>query len=240
MRQLTLFHSPLHALVYILSISRTHTHTHTHTHTAGQQCPSPDFTREPKTVYISYVSESGFSKTTNAVNKLADFICRYGFRVHYKPYSEKEIRQMGGVNEWKEHCIQTSETIVVVCTPAYFREDKKCLSSQAPQLTKPSKLCVDSRLLRTLAYSSSERKRLIPVVLDSKKPLNWTECVPIWMQSSQFFNWPSRREDLAYSLVGEPKYVIPPPPPGKIIVVKPKVIGFPKQYSARIKPHCTM
>ena len=144
---------------------------------------------------------------------------------------------MGGVNEWKEHCIQTSETIIVVCTQAYFCEDIKCISSQAPHLTKPSKLCVDSRLLRTLAYTPSERKRLIPVTLDTKKPLNWTECVPIWMQSSQLFHWPSGKEDLAFSLEGKPKYVIPPPRPEDIIVVKPKVIGFPKQYRPHNKRH---
>lgn len=200
----------------------------------GQQCASsPEFSRELRSVYISYLSDSGIHKTTNAlIGKLAEFIHHQRFRVHYKPFCEKEIQRMGGVNEWKEHCIQTSETIIVVCTPAYVREDSKCLSSQPSHSTKPSKLCVDSRLLRILAYTPSERKRLIPVTLDSKKSRSLTECIPIWMQSSQLHSWPSEKEALVYSLEEKPQYVIATPRPEDIIVVKSKVIGFPKHYKS--------
>lgn len=204
----------------------THIHTYTHTYTARDQCASPDVSIEPKTVYISYVSESALSKSNASITKLAEFLHSQNFRVYYKHFCDQEIRNVGGISAWKEHCIQRSEHIIVVCTPTYHLEDGKYLSRS----TKASKISIDSQLLRVLAYSPipSEKARLIPLSLDSKKA-KVTECVPVWLQSSQLYQWPSVKTDLLRALLKQPKYKLQKPKPEDLIVVKPTVIGLSKR-----------
>lgn len=157
-------------------------------------------------------------------------IRQQGYTVYFKPFCEHEIRRFGGVNNWKEFYIQKCENIVVVCTPSYCNEDSKWISnSHRPQgmatTSKPSKIEVDSRLLRQLAYSASERERLMPILLDCK---NETDCVPIWLQSAQMHRFPSGKIDFLYCLKREPRFVVDDIDPSEIIEIKPKVIKFPK------------
>ncbi len=203
-------------------------------YTARDQCAPPGVFMEPKTVYISYAFGSIPSKTKSSINKLAEFLHSQTFKVYYEPHCQEEIQNMGGLNAWKEYCIQRSENIIVICTPTYQREDSKHLPSQSSLSTKPSKISVDSRLLRLLAYShaSTEKARLLPVVLDSKKA-KITECVPIWLQSSQQHCWPSGKTDLLYALMKQPKYKLEKPRPEDLIIVKPTVIGLPKHRARK-------
>lgn len=206
---------------------------HTCTNTARDQCASPDVAIEPKTVYISYVSESTLSKSNSSITKLAEFLHSQNFKVYYKPFCEQEIRNVGGLSAWKERCIQRSENVIVVSTPNYLHEDEKYLS----QAKKTSKISLDSQLLRVLAYSptSSERARLLPISLDSKKA-KMSECVPMWLQSLQLHHWPSGKTDLLYALLKQPKYKLQKPKPEDLIVVRPTVIGLSKKTRARKTP----
>ena len=185
----------------------------------------------PKTVYISYLSEPGIFGIKPTLSKLAEMIRHQGYTVYFKPFCDLEIRRFGGVNNWKEFYIQRSENIVVVCTPNYCQEDCKwVLNSHSPRgmdlTSKPSKIEVDSRLLRQLAYSVSERERLMPVLLDCK---NDSDCVPVWLQSAQVHQFPSGKIDFLFSLKREPRLVVADIDPSDIIEIKPKVIKFPKR-----------
>lgn len=212
---------------------------HTHTlslslyflHLVGNAPEVPEII--PKTVYISYLSEPGIFGIKPTLSKLADMIRHQGYTVYFKPLCDHEIRRFGGVNNWKEFYIQRSENIIVVCTPSYCQEDSKWVSNSHSQrgmdsTSKPSKIEVDSRLLRHLAYSVSERERLMPILLDCKnEPL--TDCVPIWLQSAQVHRFPSEKIDFLFSLKREPRLVVAEIDPSDIIEIKPKIIKPPKR-----------
>ncbi len=228
----------MHAYVHTHTCTHIYTHsyaihTHSHTHTARDQCASPDISIEPKTVYISYVSGPAFSNSNSSIKKIAEFLHSQRFKVYYKPFCEQEIRNVGGINAWREHCIQRSENIIVVCTPTYYQEDSKYIS----QSIKTSKISLDSQLLRVYAYSPilSVKARLLPISLDSKKA-KVTECVPVWLQSSELHHWPSGKTDLLYSLLKQPKYILQKPKPEDLIVVKSTVIGPSKKSRPRKTP----
>lgn len=185
----------------------------------------------PNTVFISYLSEPGLldRKLRPVLLNLAEVIRAHGFTVFFKPFCEKEIRQFGGINNWKESCIQRSENIVVVCTPNYYREDCKWPSNNRGQgldlPSRSSKIQVDSHLLRQLAFSVSERERLIPITLDYK---NSTDCVPIWVRSAPCFQFPGGKTDFLYCLKRVPLLAVREIDPTEIIDIKPTVIGPPK------------
>jgi len=183
---------------------------------------------EPNSVYISCFHEF---KTSSAIKKLAETLHQYNFKVHYEPFCKGEIRNLGGITEWKEHCIRTCQDIIIVCSSGYFKEDLK----HTTRSSKPSKIAVDSRLLRVLAYgSTSEKRRLVTVLLDSSSK-KFTDCVPLFLQPSQQYSWPSNKEDLLFCLKRVQKYVLPEPNPKDLIVIKPKVIPFPSKKPRKIQ-----
>ncbi len=177
-------------------------------------------------VFISYCPESGLTnrKFNNQLRRFAEFIQNQGFTLHFEPNSQAEIRKYGGVLYWKEACIKRSKNIVVVCTPEYFKEDSKATESSSRRKSV-SKIEMDSRLLRQLAYSRSDNDRIVPVVLDSRRPSR--SQLPLWVQPLVLHSWPSRERDLALCLRDEPRYILPKVDPSKRKVIKPIVIDFP-------------
>ncbi len=173
------------------------------------------------------------------LRKFADFIQNQGFTLHFEPYCRSQIR--GDIGLWKEACIKKSKNIIVICTPEYFIEDSKAFNDSKKS---HSKLEIDGRLLRQIAYSK-QNDRITPVVLDSKRPSR--NEVPFWLAPLVTYSWPSGQENLVLCLDGQPRYKLP-----KVdrIVIKPIVINFPSQsrhkcwrtnvLSGRYNQHCVL
>lgn len=173
--------------------------------------------RERNSVFISYCPESN-RKFNAQLIKFAGVLRNQGYTVYFPPFCDHEIRRCGGLDFWKEECIRKSEDIVVVCTPEYLQEDKRRNEGKR----RNTKIEVDSRLLREIAYSS-EHHRLIPVMLDQYKVCKMSN-MPMWLQSAPVYKWPSSEEDLLFCLAKQSKFVIPPPTKRKVL--KPIVIDF--------------
>ena len=121
---------------------------------------------------------------------------------------------------WKEACIKKSKNIIVICTPEYYKEDSKAIDCAR----RGSKIELDSRLLRQIAYSS-DNSRIIPVFLDARRPS--VNQIPMWLQPLLTHSWPSGENNLLLCLEGKPRYILPKVDPSKRKVIKPIVIGFP-------------
>lgn len=180
---------------------------------------------DERSVFISYCPESGLTnrKFNNQLRRFAEFIQNQGYTLHFEPNCQAQIRSYGGPVMWKESCIKKSKNILVVCTPEYFKEDSKATDGTSKSV---SKIEVDSRLLRQLAYSRNNIERIIPVILDSKKPTR--SQIPLWLQPLVAHSWPSGEADLVLCLEGLPKYVLPKVEPSRRKVIKPIVINFPQ------------
>lgn len=173
----------------------------------------------PKSVFVSYCpeyDEAGL-KLHNMLRDLAETLNEYGYTIYYDEYCTEGVRKCGGMDLWKEAHIRKSENILVICTPEYFQDDEMALMQQ-----KDSKIAVDRKLLRSIAYSSSQ-DRLIPVLLDAYK--NVRNCIPSFVQTSQLHFWPSKKQDLMFYLARQSKYKLPEVLEKK--VVKPIVIRVP-------------
>ena len=162
---------------------------------------------------------------------MAEFLQNQDYLLHFEPNSQAQIRLCGGVVEWKEACIKKSKNIIVVCTAEYYAEDGK--AAELDQSRKSaSKIAVDSRLLRQLAYSP-ENYRIIPVMLDVCKPVG---CVmPMWLQPLVSHSWPSGQNDLDLCLQDLPRYVIKKPDLTQRKVITPIVIDYPQSRRHKCK-----
>lgn len=178
---------------------------------------------DENSVYVSFCPESGIMnrKFNHHLRRFAEFLQNQQFTLHFEPNCQAQIRSHGGVVNWKEACIKRSRNIIVVCTPEYYKEDCKSTDETRKDV---SKIEVDSRLLRQLAYSR-DNDRIIPVFLDARKPTR--NQVPVWLQSLCKHSWPSGQEDLDLCLRGLPRFVLPKVDPSKRKVIKPIVIDFP-------------
>lgn len=179
---------------------------------------------DENSVFISYCPESGLSnrKFNNQLRRFAEFIQNQGYTLHFEPNCQAQIRSYGSPVTWKEACIKRSKNILVVCTPEYFREDGKATDDSKRRSV--SKIEVDSRLLRQLAYSR-DCSRLVPVVLDARKPAR--NQLPVWLLPLVMHSWPSGQADLDLCLRDLPRYVLPKVDPSKKKVIRPIVINFP-------------
>ena len=183
---------------------------------------------DKNSVFISFCPESGLAnrKFNNQLRKFAEFVQNQGFTLHFEPNCQTQIRRShgGSPTAWKEACIKRSKNIVVVLTPEYFREDAKAVECGRRGQQQRSKLEVDSRLLRQLAYSG-ESSRIVPVVLDARKPTR--NQIPLFLMPMAMHSWPSGQADLDLCLRDMPRYVLPRVDPSKRKVIKPIVIDFP-------------
>lgn len=181
---------------------------------------------EEGSVFISYCPVVGYKhrKLNKQLCKLAEFLQNQGYTLYFEPNCQAQIRSCGGVVYWKEMCIKRSKNILAICTPEYYSEDSKATESDQSR-NSVSKISVDSRLLRQLAYSR-ENSRIIPVVMDVCKA---TGCqVPMWLQPLVFQSWPSGQSDLDLCLRDLPRYVLRKPDPSRRKKIEPIVIDFPK------------
>ena len=190
-----------------------------------------------KSVFISYCPEDDEAvlKLENKLRYLAETLNEYGYTIYYDKYCMEDVRKCGGVDLWKERHIRKSENILVICTPEYFQDDDMALMEN-----KDSKIAVDRKLLRTIAYSNSQ-DRLVPVLLDVYKNVR-RNCIPSFVQASQLHFWPSKKEDLMFYLAKQSKYKLPEVLEKK--VVQPIMIQVPprrpKVVQQRIQPQPTM
>ena len=190
----------------------------------------------PRSVFISYCPEYGEAglKLHNKLRDLAETLNEYDYTIYYDKYCTEGVRKCGGVDLWKEAHIRKSENILVICTPEYFQDDEMALMEQ-----KDSKIAVDRKLLRSIAYSSGQ-DRLLPVVLDEYK--NVRNCIPSFVQASQLHFWPSKKQDLMFCLARQSKYKLPEVLEKK--VVQPIVIRVPPRpirvVQQRIQPQPPM
>lgn len=175
--------------------------------------------RERNSVYISYCPESN-SKFNSQLSKFANVLRNQEYTVHFAPFCDSDIRLCGGLDRWKEMCINKSEDIIIICTQAYFNEDKKGSGSRREN----TKIEVDSRLLRQIAYSA-DHGRLIPVMLDQFKfKLRKNSTIPPWLQAASVYKWPSCERELLFCLAKQPQFVLPAPTKKKEL--RPIVIDY--------------
>ena len=121
---------------------------------------------------------------------------------------------------WKEACIKKSKHILVICTPEYCNDDVRRINNRKSD----SKLDVDSSLIKQLAYGG-ESNRIIPVILEAKKP---GRCqIPSYLAPLVTYSFPSGETNLLHCLDNVPRYVLPKFDPSKRRVLKPKVIDYP-------------
>ena len=176
---------------------------------------------EPKSVFISHYPCPKNSEQARHLDELTEYLRSYGYTVYYDKYFDREIQQCGGVSLWKEKHIRKAETILVICTPEYFEDDEN-----ATMKGGYSKIEVDRKLLRSIAYSC-ECDRLIPVLLDEFK--NMRNCIPIFVHPFALHFWPSKKQDLLFSIAKMAKYQLPEIPAHERKVLKPIVIKVPRR-----------
>jgi len=197
-------------------------------HTSFMICTA-ECTQDENSIFISFCPESTllvtkFSKFHNQFRKFAEFLQNQGYTLHFEPNCQEAIQRHGGVVTWKEACIRKSKNIIVVCTPEYYKEDSKAL--EGSKQSSKSKIEVDSMYLRQIVFNrSSSQKKIIPVVLDTKKPAS--NQIPMWLQPMVRHSWPSGERDLVLCLQGQPRFYLPKVDPRKKKVIKPIVISFP-------------
>lgn len=173
-----------------------------------------------ETVFISYCPCSGEADQTqtNRLKELTQTLREYGYIVYCEMDCLTEIRNCGGLDLWKEKHIRQSDNVLVVCTPEYFQEDEYVVMEK-----KHSKIEVDSRLLRKIAYSN-ESNRLMAIQMDEYK--NERDCVPQFAQAMTLHYWPSQKEDFLFCLARMAKHQLPEIREKKVL--KPITIRIPQ------------
>ena len=171
---------------------------------------TPNTTQDPNSVFISYCPETNFQRKRKQKAKIADLVRKlqqYGYKVHYDRFCEVEIQTIGGLDLWKEACINyTCKHIIVVSTPKYYEEDQKILNPEKRGAT--SKVQVDCQLLRRIGFSN-ERSRLISVFLAHNVPVVGGDIYsPTWL-SGRHFTLPKDDKKLLHCLAGVPLYKLP-------------------------------
>ena len=175
----------------------------------------------PKSVYISYYPCPKDGKQVKQLDNLTNFLRQYDYTVYYDKYCATDIQQCGGLCLWQEKHIRKAETILVICTPEYYEDDENALMDRGA-----SKIPVDRKLLRSIAYGNRS-ERLIPVLLDEFK--NVRNCIPSFVQPFALHFWPSKDEDLMFSIAKKAKYQLPEVPAHERKVLKPIVIQVPRR-----------
>lgn len=170
----------------------------------------------PKSVFISHYPCPRDGEQAKQLDDLTKYLRQYDYTVYYDKYCARDIQQCGGINLWKEKHIRKAETILVICTPEYFEDDENALMDRGD-----SKIPVDRKLLRSIAYSNKS-ERLIPVLLDEFK--NVRNCIPSFVQPFALHFWPSKDQDLMFSIAKMAKYQLPEIPAHERKVLKPIVI----------------
>lgn len=155
------------------------------------------------------------------LDDLTRYLMEHDYTVYYDKYCSTEIQQYGGINFWKEAHIRKAETILVICTPEYYEDDENALMERGS-----SKIEVDRKLLRSIAYSN-KCDRLIPVLLDEYK--NVRNCIPTFVQPFAPHFWPSKKQDLMFSIARVAKFQLPEIPDHEKKVLKPIVIQIPQR-----------
>ena len=179
----------------------------------------------PKSVYISHYPCPRDGKQAKQLDDLTSYLRQHSYNVYYDKYCATDIQQCGGLSLWQEKHIRKAETILVICTPEYFEDDENALMDRGT-----SKIPVDRKLLRSIAYSNKS-ERLIPVLLDEFK--NVRNCIPSFVQPFALHFWPSKDEDLKFAIAKMAKYQLPEIPPHEIKVVKSIVIQVPRRKELR-------
>jgi hypothetical protein len=175
----------------------------------------------PKSIFISHYPCPKDGEQAKQLDDLTTYLRQYDYTVYYDKYCARDIQQCGGINLWKEKHIRRAETILVICTPEYFEDDENALMERGH-----SKIEVDRKLLRSIAYSNNS-ERLIPVLLDEFK--NVRNCIPTFIQPFALHFWPSKKQDLVYAIAKMAKYQLPEIPAHERKVLKPIVIQVPRR-----------
>ena len=175
----------------------------------------------PKSVYISYYPCPRDGEQAKQLDNLTSFLRQFGYTVYYDKYCTRDIQQCGGLGLWQEKHIRKAETILVICTPEYYEDDEHALMTRGA-----SKIPVDRKLLRSISCGNKS-ERLIPVLLDEFT--NVRNCIPSFMQPFALHFWPSKDEDLMFSIAKKAKYQLPEVPAHERKVLKPIVIQVPRR-----------
>ena len=174
----------------------------------------------PKSIFISHYPKES-DQTMKQLDDLTRYLMEHNYTVYYDKYCATQIQSCGGIDIWKEVHIRKAETILVICTPAYYEDDERALMKG-----EISKIAVDRKLLRSIAYSN-KCDRLIPVLLDEYK--NVRHCIPTFVQPFAPHFWPSKKQDLMFSIAKMAKFELPKIPDYEKIVLKPIVIKVPRR-----------
>lgn len=174
----------------------------------------------PRSVYISSVPDRAHKReVANMMRTLTDA----GFEVYSTDTCRRGLRAlMRGADYWREQCILKAESIVVVCTKKYFKEDQM-LATEGTR----SSISVDRYLLRHIIYQGGSR-RVVPVVMERSSTSSRCEqgIVPLWLEPLARFHWPEQEMQLLRSLASVPEYE--KPRVEQKIHLKPIQINFPE------------
>lgn len=172
----------------------------------------------PRSVFISYLPEPRNRRFNRQLQDLVERLHSINFTVFVDmACSESDFRQYGGKNRWKETHMQRAETVIVVCTPSFCKEDAALSSPgfRRKLMNMKSKIEIDCQMLRVI-----DQCRIVPVVMADASPSN---CIPFFLKGLTYQRWPG--EDLLYCVAGVPKFI---PRPVQKIELRPRVINFPK------------
>ncbi|KAL5510438.1 hypothetical protein EMCRGX_G005980 [Ephydatia muelleri] len=172
----------------------------------------------PRSVYISHLPDRAHKR---AVADMTRHLTEAGFEAYSAESCRKGLRAlMKGADYWREQCITKAESIVIVCTRKYFREDQR-LALEGGGSRSP--IGVDRYLLRHIAYHGGSR-RIVPVVVEMASSCE--DVVPVWAGPLACFRWPEQKMELLRSLASVPQYE--KPRVEQKIHLKPIQINFPE------------
>ena len=174
----------------------------------------------PRSIYISFLPDRAHKK---AVTDMTSLMTDAGFVVYSAESCKRGLRALvKGADYWREQCIIKAESVVVVCTKKYFREDQRLAQEGGGGSRSP--ITVDRYLLRHMAYHGSAR-RIVPVVVETSSS-SCEGVVPVWAGPLTCFRWPEQKMELLRGLASVPGYE--KPRVEQRIHLKPIQINFPE------------
>ena len=181
----------------------------------------------PDSVFVSHYTDSSSKKYRTQVKNLVKTLERHGHTVWY----DNSKSRQPNLNAWKECCIQSAATIIVVYNKEYQKAQEFFLHGQS----LPTCVAVDIPAIHHLSFSSNSRV-IIPVIIDvcRTKPSE----IPIWLAKMPKVLYPSQEDTLIRYVQRVPKMTVPRPT--TIIRVKPQeldVESIRRQHLQKIAVH---
>ncbi|XP_065832779.1 uncharacterized protein [Oscarella lobularis] len=151
-------------------------------------------------VYISYARDA-----MREVQVLGHWLTQNGYGAHFDQVDPNGIARLG-FPQWKMQQIQEAKFVIVLCTPAYTRQELSpeldgCMGSHEPGCG----VSFDMRNISTEVFQK-DYARFAPVLMNDGA----TSFIPMVLRGTLSYRFPLQGEDLLRRIGGISKYSLPP------------------------------